>query len=239
VFSVHIPGGLNRKQIGDGAMTKKIKKDILEDFQRLRNEMLRDKVNEIFRTRPGNYVAAMEEFGFKYYDDDDRDEIEEKNAQPENQNQRDLVDYFEGCHEGTESILTAFLEEKDAEEPNLPLIRKYFKQANRNLKALILYGLDHYPARIDLLSDLTYFHEFENSLSTLIDCYIRACINETNLEIFSKLARDFYDATVADGYEALAALHDLFGPDSDKRKAIDFLIQEKGSAGDSSSPIEF
>ena len=220
-------------------MTQKGKDDILADYRRLKNAMVRDKVAEIFRARPGNYVAAMEEIGFKYYDDDDRDEIEEKNAQPENQNQRDLIDYFEGRHECTESILIAFLEEKDAEEPNLPLIRKYFKQANRNLKALILYGLDHYPARIDLLSDLAYFHEFENSLSTLIDCYTRACIHETNLETFSELVQDFYYATIPDGYEALYALRDLFGPDTDKGKVIDFLIQEKDKAGGASSPIEF
>lgn len=125
-------------------MTKKDKDDILADYRSLKNAMVRDKVAEILRARPGNYVAALEEIGFKYYDDDDRDEFEEKNARPENQNQKDLVDYFEGRNECTESILTAFLEEKDAEEPNLPLIRKFFKQANRNLKALILYGLDHY-----------------------------------------------------------------------------------------------
>ncbi|HSN23503.1 MAG TPA: hypothetical protein VLS45_04945 [Methylomicrobium sp.] len=220
-------------------MTKKDKDDILADYRSLKNAMVRDKVAEILRARPGNYVAALEEIGFKYYDDDDRDEFEEKNARPENQNQKDLVDYFEGRNECTESILTAFLEEKDAEEPNLPLIRKFFKQANRNLKALILYGLDHYPARIDLLSDLAYFHEFENTLSTLIDYYTRACVNETNLETFSVLAQDFYYATIPDGYEALYALRDLFEPETDKRKAIDFLIQEKEKAGDSSSPIEF
>ena len=220
-------------------MTKKGKDDILADYRRLKNAMVRDKVAEIFRSRPGNYVAAMEEIGFKYYDDDDRDEIEEKNAQPENQNQRDLIDYFEGRHECTESILIAFLEEKDAEEPNLPLIRKFFKQANRNLKALILYGLDHYPARIDLLSDLAYFHEFENTLSTLIDYYTRACVNETNLETFSELAQDFYYATIPDGYEALYALRDLFGPHTDKRKIIDFLIQEIDKTGGASAPIEF
>ena len=100
-------------------MTKKDKDDILADYRSLKNAMVRDKVAEILRARPGNYVAALEEIGFKYYDDDDRDEFEEKNARPENQNQKDLVDYFEGRNECTESILTAFLEEKDAEEPNL------------------------------------------------------------------------------------------------------------------------
>jgi hypothetical protein len=220
-------------------MRKKDKDDILNDYQKLKNEIIRDKVDEIFRTRPDNYIPAMEEIGFRYYVDDDRDEIEEKNAKPENQNQRDLIEYFEGNQELSESILATFFKEKDAEEPNFPLIRKYFKQANQNLKFLILYGLDHYPARIDLLSDLAYFHEFENILSTLIDYFTRACINEMNLECFSDLAQDFYYATISDGYEALYALRDLFEPNTDKRKAIDFLIQEKDQSGGSSAPIEF
>jgi hypothetical protein len=60
-----------------------------------------------------------------------------------------------------------------------------------------------------------------------------------NLETFSELAQDFYYATISDGYEALYALRDLFEPNTDKRKAIDFLIQEKDQSGGSSAPIEF
>ena len=120
-------------------MRKKDKDDILNDYQRLKNEIIRDKVDEIFRTQPDNYISALEEIGFKYYDDDDFEEIEEKNAKPENQNQRDLIEYFEGDQELSHNILAAFISEKDAEEPNLPLIRKYFKQANQNLKSLILF----------------------------------------------------------------------------------------------------
>jgi len=50
----------------------------------------------------------------------------------------------------------------------LPLIRPFFKEANQNLKSLIVYGLDRYPRRIALLSDLAFFHEFENILRLLI-----------------------------------------------------------------------
>jgi len=220
-------------------MRKKDKDDILKDYQRLKNEIIRDKVNEIFRTQPDNYISGLEKIGFKYYDDDDFEEIEEKNAKPENQDQRDLVEYFEGDQELSETILATFFEVKDAKEPNLPLIRKYFKKANQNLKSLLLYGLDHYPARIDLLSDLAYFHEFENILSTLINYFTRTCMNEMNLETFAELAQDFYYATISDGYEALYALRDLFGPNTNKRKIIDFLIQEEEELGGSSSPIEF
>lgn len=59
-------------------------------------------------------------------------------------------------------------------------------------------------------------------------------MNEMNLETFTELSRDFYYATIPDGYEALYALRDMFKPDTDKRKIIDFLIQqEKASEGSS------
>jgi hypothetical protein len=123
-----------------------------------------------------------------------------------------------------------FLTERYAKRPNLPLIRKYFKKANQKLKALLIYGLDQYPGRIDLLSDLTYFHEFENILTTLITYYTRVCVNQVNLETFTELAQDFYYATNPDGYEASYALRELFEPHTEKRKIIEFLISEKEEA---------
>ena len=105
--------------------------------------------------------------------------------------------------------------------------RKYFKKANPNLKSLILHGLDHYPGSVDLLSDLGYFHEFENLLSVLITYYTQACVDQENMETFSELARDFYYATVPDGCEALYALRDLFEPGADKRQIIDLLIAKE------------
>src|SRR3990172_9000811 len=93
---------------------------------------------------------------------DDCEKIEESNAQPENQRQRFLVAYFEGRKKLSKKIFESYSEEKTTENPNYPLIRKYYKEANKNLKSLLLYGLDNYPGRIDLLSDLAFFHEFEN-----------------------------------------------------------------------------
>lgn len=216
-------------------MSKKDKDDILSEYLKLKNEMIRDKVDEIFRTQPDNYITALEEIGFTYYDEDDPEEIEEENAKAENRDQRDLIDYFEGDQEVSETILETFFRVKDAAEPNLPLVRKYFKQANKNLKALILYGLDHYPARIDLLDDLAYFHEFENLLSTVIKYFTAACVNQTNLDTFTELAQDFYYATIPDGYDALHALRDIYEPDTNKRKIIDFLIEEHEDSDDASS----
>lgn len=212
-------------------MGKKDKDPALNDYEKLKNEIIRDKVKEIFRNHPKEYISKLEELGFKYYEDDiDYEEIEEKNAKPENQRQRDLVAFFENKKELSEKIFESYSTEKSSENPNYPLIRRYFKEANQNLKSLLLYGLDHYTGRIDLLSDLAFFHEFENILSTLITYYTQACVDQENLETFSELAKDFYYSTNADGYEAYYALKELFEPETDKRKIIDLLIAEEEEA---------
>ena len=222
-------------------MDKKDKDSVLNHYEKLKSELIRHKVSEIFRNHPKNYIAKMEEIGFEYFEDDnDCEEIEERNAQPENQRQRDLVAYFEGRKKLSKKIFENYSEEKATKNPNYPLIRKYYKEANRNLKSLLLYGLDNYPARIDLLSDLAFFHEFENILNILITYYTKACIDQENLETFSELAKDFYYSTNPDGYEAYYALRELFEPETDKRKIIDVLIAEDEEAErKASQPIEF
>ena len=194
-------------------------------------------MNEIFRTQPDNYMAALEEIGFEYHEEYDYDEIEEKNAGPENQNQKDLVAFFKGEKKLSDRILHQYLKECDSEFPNQPLIRSFFKEANQNLKSLIVYGLDRYPGRIDLLSDLAFFHEFENNLSLLITYFTRACVAQSNLETFTELAWDFYYSTNPDGYEALYALKELFDPDTEKRKIIDFMIAETEESTKDDMPV--
>jgi hypothetical protein len=222
-------------------MSKKDKDSVLYDYEKLKNEIIRDKVSEIFRNHPKDHIAKMEELGFEYFeDDDDYEEIEERNAKPENQRQIELIGYFENKKKLSKKIFESYSEEKTAENPNYPLIRKYYKEANINLKSLLLYGLDNYPGRIDLLSDLSFFHEFENILSILITYYTQACVDQGNLDTFSELAKDFYYSTNPDGYEALYALRELFGPETDKRKIIDFLIAEEEEADrKASQPIKF
>ncbi len=219
---------------------KKDNDPVLEDYERLQSEIIRDKVNEIFRTHPRDHIAEMEKLGFAYCEDEtNEEEREERNAQPVNQRQRDLVAYFEGRKPLSEEIFAGYSQEKAAEQPNYPLIRKYYKAANKHLKSLLLYGLDNYPGRIDLLSDLAFFHEFENSLTLLITHYTRACIEQGNLETFTELAKDFYYSTSPDGFEAYQALRELFGPETAKRKIIDSLIaDEEEGAGESSRPLE-
>ncbi|MCF8084367.1 MAG: hypothetical protein K9M96_14850 [Deltaproteobacteria bacterium] len=209
-------------------MGKKKRDPVLDEYEKLEYEMVRDKVDEIFRNHPEDYISELEKIGFQYVDDEgDYEEMEEQEAKPENPRQRDLVAFFEDRKELSEEVFERFTEEKVSENPNYPLIRKYFKRANRPLKALLLYGLENYPGRIDILSDMAYFHEFENVLHILIAHYTRACVEQQDLNTFSKLARDFYYATSPDGYEAYYALKELFEPESDKAKIIDFLIAEE------------
>jgi len=222
-------------------MTKKDKDSVIDDYEKLKNEIIRDKVNEIFRNYPKDYIAKLEGIGFKYFEDDEDDEeLEERNAKPVNKRQKNLVAYFENKSKLTKEIFESYSEEKASEKPNYPLLRKYFKNANKNLKYLILYGLDNHPGRIDLLSDLSFFHEFENILSILIHYYTKACVNQENLDTFTELAKDFYCCTKPDAYEAYHALRELFEPETDKRKIIDFLIaDEQNAEKENSQPIEF
>ena len=46
-------------------MGKKEKDSVLDDYEKLKNEIIKDKVNEIFRKHPRDYIAKMEEIGFK------------------------------------------------------------------------------------------------------------------------------------------------------------------------------
>ncbi len=220
---------------------KKDKNPDFDDYEKIEDEIIRDKVNEIFRDHPKDYIAKMEELGFEYFeDDDDSEEIEERNAKPQNQRQRDLVAYFESKNKLSNLIFKSYSEEKASDNPNYPLVRKYFKKANRNLKSLLLYGLENYPGRIDLLSDLAFFHEFENILGVLITYYTQACVEQANLDTFSELAKDFYYSTNPDGYEAYYALKELFEPDTEKRKIIEFLIaDEEQETNNTSQLIEF
>ena len=123
-----------------------------------------------------------------------------------------MVAYLEGEGELSEGILDTLITERFKKSPNLPLIRKYFKSANQRLKALIIWGLDRYPASLELLSDLTYLHEFENVLRLLIHYYTNACVNQTNLKTFTELAQDSYYATAPDDYDALYALREALCP---------------------------
>lgn len=214
-------------------MTEQNKKSddaVQDDFDEIEDEIIRDKIREVFRDNPSNPMEAFEEIGFTWYDDDyPSEEDEENSAVPENRNQENLVTFFQSDDAPSDGILETFLVEKASDTPNLPLFRKYFRAGNHNLKALILWGLERYPARIDLLQDLGFFHEFSNILSTVIKSYIRACENQENMATFTDLAQEFYYTTQPDGYDAYYALKGLFPAGSGKRANVDFLVAEEDS----------
>ena len=83
---------------------------------------------------------------------------------------------------------------------------------------MILDGLHRYPVNDELLSDLSYFHEYNGILPLLIKQYMQACERQENLQTFSELSLDFYYATAPDGFDAFHALQENFPAGSDKRK---------------------
>ena len=206
-----------------------------DDYERIKREIVFEKVAKAVTEDPKNWIRQVEDLGFKWFDDGygDEEELEEKLAGPENPNQELLVAYFEGDIELSDQMLDAFLTEKDSDAPNYPLFRKYFKSGNENLKRLVISGLKRCPADIGLLSDLAFFHEFKNILSELIGYYLNACDHEQNLKNFEQLALQFYYDTDLDGFDALYELGEKYGPDSDKGKIVRKIIKNQESEAES------
>ena len=220
-------------------MSKRKNDPVIDDYMKLRDEMVIEQVDEIFRAQPDNYVSAMEEIGFEWHEEEDFEKQEEDAAKPENSNQKLLVDYLEGKETLSDWILEVYFSERNAEHPNYALVRKYFKKANSNLKALLLVGLDQRPTSIDLLSDLAYFHEYENVLRELIARYTFACEKEDDMSKFSEIAQDFYYAAIPDGYDALHALRELFSSNMQKRQVIELLIAKHKDGEKNDQVIRF
>jgi hypothetical protein len=169
------------------------------------------RASEIIKNHPRDFRERLEAVGFVWQDDDtdrlyEEEAKEERAAVPETETQRRLVQFLDTGGPVTRMILNAYLEERYSETSNLPLIRRYFKQANPNLKAILLNGLAANPTDVDLLDDLSYFSEFDSMLGELIHFYTDACLKEMDIERFSLLAQDFHMNTYDQGYDAL---HDL------------------------------
>ena len=202
------------------------KNNPLDDYQKLKNEVIVDRVNKIFRKHPDKYIQKMEETGFVYYEEEDLEKIDEDNAVPENKRQEYLIAYFEGETELSERVLTAYLEERESENSNRPLIRKYYKKASDRLKTLLFFGLNQSPTCMNILNDLAYFHEFSNILDDLVKYLISACRIEPDILKFSELIQEFYSETKTDGYDALSRLKELFPIDTEKGKTVAFFEAE-------------
>lgn len=184
-------------------------------FQVLLQEDRFEEVGEMIKNHPGDYVERLEEAGFTWFDDEydllyEEETKEEQVAVPETDNQHLLIWFFENGGPVTREVLDSYLKERYAASSNLPLVRKYFKRANPNLKAILLAGLADDPTDLDLLDDLSYFSEFDSILGELIHFYTDACIMEKDMERFSLLAQAFHMNTVDQGYDALKELANIF-----------------------------
>lgn len=173
------------------------------------------RVHEIIRDHPRDYRERLAEAGFVWQDDDDEtlyeQEIEEERlAVPETPNQRRLIHFLDNGGTVNRRVVDAYLIERYSQTPNIPLIRKYFRQANPYLKALLFKALEDDPTDADLLDDLAYFSEFDSMLGELIRFYTDACIKETDMDRFSLLAQDFHINTYDQGFDALHELTTLF-----------------------------
>ncbi len=172
-----------------------------DDFEKFKRKMMFEQVSKVFKENPKNWADQLEDLGFTWFDDEfDQEEIEENSAKPENLNQELLVAYFEDSVKYSKDVLNSYLSEKESSKPNYPLIRKYYKSGNENLKRLIISGLERNPTDIGLLYDLAFFHEFNNILSMLIFHYLNACEEEQDIKKFEQIVLNFYYDTEADGF---------------------------------------
>ena len=141
--------------------------------------------------------------------------------------ERSYLGIFTGKSINHERPPFSFLAEKESATPNYPLIRKYFKKGNENLKKLLIYGLEKKPTDVGLLNDLGFFHEFKNMLSELIQLYLRACEEEQDMNNFKEIVLNFHYDTEPDGFDALYELEQQIDTVSDKGKILRKIRQEQ------------
>jgi len=188
-----------------------------EEYESIKSEILREKVSTAIKENTGNWKENIEELGFVWFDDDAPDETKEENrAISQNKNQKELIAYFNGDIELTDSLIEIFILEVEVDEPNYPLFRKYFKSANNNLLNLLKSGLNILPANQTLLSGISYYNENKGILSQIIPIYIKACEVEQDLKEFKQLSIDFINSTYPQDYDAISELKSIFGNDEDK-----------------------
>jgi hypothetical protein len=175
-----------------------------------KSKKLLDNTEEVFKNYD-EYHKIYEELinlGYEYIDEDDEgvEELEENRATVKNINQKKLVSYFEGNIEFTANLICKYIYEVNKNKPNYPLLRKYLKSGNSNLKTLLLFGLEQNKSDITLLNSLGYFNQFTSILKIIIDKYLIACQFEQDLVKFNILIEDFYYHVHKFDYDVFAGL---------------------------------
>jgi hypothetical protein len=192
-----------------------------DDSEKEKRKVVFEKVAKMIREDPKNWVEKLAELDFTWVDDEiDEEDEEERAATIRSDDEKYLVEYFEGETELSDQVLDRYLAETTSDNLNYPLFRRYFKRGNNNLKQLLLDGLRKHPTDIGLLSDLAYYHEFCNILGELIKAYLRACERENDPKRFRLLVTSFYLNTDPDVFDALHELEQECSPCSRKWELI-------------------
>lgn len=167
------------------------------------------------------------DLGFEFFEDDepDSDIDEEQKAKANTEREHCLVSYFHSRVKPTQALLDHFMAEKNADKPNYPLLRRYFRAANQPLKNLLLFGLQKMPTHLGLLDDLAFFNQFSLNLSELISRYLLACHEARDLTLFERLVEDFHIATALYDYDCFHALLEDADIGSEKQAVVNKLKQ--------------
>lgn len=169
------------------------------------------------------------EFGFEFYDDENGSEeeiAEEKSARPQNERQKRLVTYLDSDGSPTKTLIEDFLTEKDSDETNYPLFRRYFRKGDPQLKKLILFGLDIDPTSMTLLNDLSFFSYFSIKVSEFIKYYTRACVDVEDLNEFRQIVENFEHVVIEYDYDAYVALLQRDDINERKKSIVKELLEK-------------
>jgi hypothetical protein len=185
-----------------------------------------NKVREALKTISRQDMnAKLLEMGFEYVEEerDDTEKYEENNATPVNKRQEVIVKYFEHKCDLSPDVIQNFLIEIENEEPNYPLLRKYFKQGGTHIVKLLQDSLVLYPRRESLLNALAYFSVYNNNIfSNLIKAYNFACKTELDLKLFKEIVKSFYMNVSAYNYDVFLSLKELC---KDNKQKLNILIE--------------
>lgn len=195
------------------------------------SKLLKEKYNntrEVLKNTPRNQqYSKLIELDFEYIEEgDDAEKYEEDNAQPMNTRQKVISEYFECKSRLSLKIIQNFIEEIEDDDPNYPLLRKYFKQGGNHILELLKKSLVEYPSRQSILNAFAFLSRYHNVFVELVAAYTTACRVEENILVFKELVEHFYINVTEHDYDVFAALKVLCKDDQNKLKVINKIAEE-------------
>lgn len=187
-----------------------------------------NKTREVLKNTPRNQrYSKLIELGFEYIEEGDGTEkYEEDNAKPMNTRQKVISEYFECKSTLSLKIIQNFIEEIEDDDPNYPLLRKYFKQGGNHVLELLKKSLVEYPSRQSLLNAFAFLSRYNNVFVELVAAYTTACGEEVNMIVFKELVEDFYINATEHDYDVFAALKDVCKGNQNKLNVINKIAED-------------